>query len=530
MGGDSFVAAFFCLSLGRAPLWQMLTEGLRRSSLPLFVDHRAWPDIVHLDQHLFIGHAIHVRCNIHCPAIVEPVSSPPTLTVYRGSRKTMPSKSTSRMLRAKQRLGKYRIERKLGEGGFAAVYAAMDTIEGIRVALKIPFSHVITDEILDDFRREVRLAARLNSPYILPLKNAEFIDGHFVIALPLGERTLAERLQSRISVPVAVDFAEQMLEAVAYAHEHRIIHCDIKPDNLILFADGQLMLTDFGIAKVAMKTIRASGSGTVGYVAPEQAMGKPSFRSDVFSLGLILYRMFSGQLPEWPYDWPPPGYDRMQRLHSDLIAFVRRAMSLDPRKRFNDAVQMSAAFRRIKSKVLGPGAVTGRRMNSSKSKDWRAVQRLQFLQTFGKQLETGYGCAKCDGPVSETMYYCPWCGIARRFHRDGTKFPHQCPRCNRGLKADWKFCPWCFGTGFEISSKRQYADARYSAKCSNPTCTRKSLMPFMRYCPWCRRKVNRRWKVKNSEDKCPSCKWGVIKAFWSYCPWCGKALSTTRKR
>ena len=168
-------------------------------------------------------------------------------------------------IRTRQRLGKYRIESKLGDGGFAAVYQAIDTIEGVRVALKIPHDYLLTDSVLGDFRNEVRLAAKLKHPNILPLKNADFVEGRFVIAYPLGERTLAERLQSRLSLSLSFDFTEQMLAGVAFAHEQRIIHCDIKPENLILFANGRLMLTDFGIAKVAFRTIRASGSGTVGY-------------------------------------------------------------------------------------------------------------------------------------------------------------------------------------------------------------------------------------------------------------------------
>ena len=119
--------------------------------------------------------------------------------------------------------------------------------------------------------------------------------------------SLDDRLQKRISLSTAVDYSAQILAAVAYAHEHRIIHCDIKPDNFLIFADGRVRLADFGIARVAQKTLRGWGEGTVGYIAPEQAMGKPSFRSDVFSTGLVLYRMFSGCLPEWPYRWPPPG-------------------------------------------------------------------------------------------------------------------------------------------------------------------------------------------------------------------------------
>jgi serine/threonine-protein kinase len=258
-----------------------------------------------------------------------------------------------RPLRARSMLGKYRIEKRLGEGGFATVYKAMDTIEGIRVALKIPHASMLNEEMLSDFRKEVRTIARLEHPHILPLKNACFLDEKFVIAFPLGEKTLDERLRSRMSLATALDFAEQMMEAVAYAHHLRIIHCDIKPENIVLFQGNRLKLTDFGIAKIARKNVEGSGTGTVGYMAPEQAMGKPSLRSDVFSVGLIIYRMLSGEWPQWPYEWPPPGYRRLRgRVHPEMIALIRKAIELNPRKRFRDAEQMLSAFQKIKTKVL----------------------------------------------------------------------------------------------------------------------------------------------------------------------------------
>jgi serine/threonine-protein kinase len=429
-------------------------------------------------------------------------------------------------MKARQKLGKYRIERKLGDGGFAAVYQAFDTLEGVRVALKVPHDRVLTPEVLDEFRKEVRIAARLKHPNILPLKNADFIDHHLVLACPLGERTLAERLQSRISQPVALDYSEQILQAVACAHEHRIIHCDIKPENLILFPDGLLKLTDFGIAKVAERTIRASGSGTLGYCAPEQAMGKPSFRSDVFSIGLIMYRMLSGQLPEWPFTWPPPAIGRLRgRVHPDLINLLRRAIEIDPRKRCANAGAMLAAFQRVKPRALKPrGKRSAAATNSRKRPDWRTVRRRQFQRQFGKALETNHTCSQCAGPVSETMTTCPWCGVDRSVHEGETRFPQQCPRCHRGMKLDWAYCPWCYGPGFDVTTTRQYSDVRYTARCGNPGCTRKQLMPFMRYCPWCRRKVRRKWPIEGATDKCGSCGWGVVAEFWSYCPWCGKRL------
>jgi serine/threonine-protein kinase len=191
--------------------------------------------------------------------------------------------------------------------------------------------------------------ARLDHPNILPIQNAAFIDGYFVISMPLGIETLGERLQRRIATAKALDFTAQILAAAAHAHRHRIIHCDIKPDNFILFPGNLLRLADFGFAKLARGRIEASGSGTVGYVAPEQAMGRPMFASDVFSIGLILYRMFSGTLPRWPYDWPPPGAQRLrQKLKPEMVALIRRAIEVKPKARFPDAIRMYAAWEHMR--------------------------------------------------------------------------------------------------------------------------------------------------------------------------------------
>lgn len=263
-------------------------------------------------------------------------------------------KEDSAQLRVRQRLGKYRIERRLAQGGFAFVYQALDTIEGVRVALKMPHQNIVTPTMLDTFQREARLVAKLDHPNILPVKDASFIDGRFVIASRLGEQTLTDRLRKRVSFPHAISYIEQLIEAVAYAHRSKIIHCDIKPDNVILLPDGRLQLMDFGIARVAQKTIAGSGSGTVGYMAPEQAMGRPSTKSDVFSIGLIVYKMLSGHLPEYPFDWPPEGYAVLRKkAHPELIDFVRRSLEVRPSKRFRDANEMLTTFHRIKRKSLG---------------------------------------------------------------------------------------------------------------------------------------------------------------------------------
>ena len=256
-------------------------------------------------------------------------------------------------LRARQRLGKYRIERRLGEGAFSCVYQAMDSIEGIRVALKIPHPEHLTEDVLADFRREIRTVARLEHPNILPIKDASIIDGRLVVALPLGEESLAERLTRRLATAKALGWIDQLTDAVAYAHAHRIIHCDIKPANVILYPEGRLRLGDFGIAKVSRKTVHGGGTGTVGYMAPEQAMGRPSYRSDVFSVGLLSYRLLAGTWPVWPYEWPPDGYARLRsRVHPKLIQWIRRSVDPKPRARFRDGEQMADALAAIWPAVL----------------------------------------------------------------------------------------------------------------------------------------------------------------------------------
>ncbi len=427
------------------------------------------------------------------------------------------------MLKARQKLGKYRIERRISEGPIAAVYEAVDTIHGVHVALKIPHDSAMDEHFLADFKREARLAQRLEHPNILPIRDASFIDGRFVIAMPLGERSLSSRMRRRLSTESSLHLIEQALAAVAHAHRTNVIHCDIKPDNFIIFSGNQLKLTDFGFSKVAQHTLKASGSGTVGYIAPEQALGRPKFQSDVFSLGLVIYELLSGYLPEWPYDWPPLEIKRVRaKLKPKLVDWLRRAIQVRPENRFKNAVVMYREYKRLRNGA----AKKKRRATKLKADDPSLWQRVLFRQSqrkYRKVLETRYECRDCSGPISELMQCCPWCGAEQAAHRHAGHAPAECPRCNRGVKLDWHYCPWCYGPGFEVETTRRFSDKRYTAKCQNEKC-RGPLMPFMRYCPWCRAKTKRPWKLPGSSARCPHCHWGVDTNFWHYCPWCTKAL------
>lgn len=440
----------------------------------------------------------------------------------RGARRAPP-------LGRKRTLGKYKILGRIADGGYATVYRALDTVEGQRVALKVPRAELITPKLLEWMRTEIRLQAGLDHPNILQLKTADMIDDRLVIAYRLGVESLADRMRRRMGVATVLDYAEQMLEAVAHAHEHNVVHCDIKPDNFVLFAGNLLRLTDFSISKMTRRTVAGSGSGTIGYVAPEQAMGKTSFRADVFSLGLLLYQMLAGALPEYPFRWPPPGLARLQRkVPTEFTAFVRRALEVEPTRRYRNAGEMLAAFQRILPRVRRH--MTGTRTkratrpattrNATQARtDWQSVRFRQFRRGYGKALELKHTCRKCDGPIAESMSACPWCGNALKFARVETAMPKRCKRCKRGAKLDWKFCAWCYGPGFDEVSERSYTDRRYSARCHEAAC-RGPLMPFMRYCPWCRRKVRKPWKIEGVRTQCPKCSWGMVTPFWEHCAWC----------
>jgi hypothetical protein len=159
-----------------------------------------------------------------------------------------------------------------------------------------------------------------------------------------------------------------------------------------------------------------------------------------------------------------------------------------------------------------------RRVSSRESDDIDALYGLEPVY------EPGAGGPSVEAE-SIVSIACPWCGDGRKVLREETSFPASCPRCNRGTKLDWAYCPWCYGPGFDDLASRTYTDRRYVAHCRNPKCDRADLMPFMRYCPWCRTKVRQKWKITGSADTCGNCGWGVLREFWMHCPWCTANLT-----
>jgi serine/threonine protein kinase len=420
-----------------------------------------------------------------------------------------------------QRLGKYRLVKSLGEGGTCEVWKARDCVEGIWVALKIPLAGI--DGMRDNQKllREIRFVAKLRHPHIMPVKNADIINGYAVLATELSVGTLAD-CSKPMSVRRIISIIMQVLDGLAYAHRNRLVHCDVTPGNIFLFPNGRAVLGDFGIClklKGRMKTIEEFG--TPGYVAPEQAYGYPTYRSDCFAVGLILYEYLTGILPRWPFHWPTRGYERLrERTNLSVVNFLKQSLVVDPSRRFANADKMLTALTQSLPKSLQTTFVL---KNADRKKlDWRKVRRGAFLKRYSKVLNPVFRCVNCDEPISESMLICPWCGTDQNRFDTTTQFDRICPRCHKGISNEWHYCPWCYGSGFETQPSDVKAGIRYHAKCKY--CKGK-LMRFMRYCPWCHRKIQKPWQPRPFPEICSRCGWSVDSAFWRCCPWCKQNLT-----
>ena len=201
---------------------------------------------------------------------------------------------------------RYRIERELGRGGFAVVFLAHDLRHDRPVALKVLHDEVAASLGADRFEREVRLAARLQHPHILGVFDSGSANGRLWFTMPYVQgESLRDRMTRERQLPVAdaVRIAAEVADALHHAHEHGVVHRDIKPENILL-SGRHAMVADFGIARAlnsAEGSLTQTGMsiGSPGYMSPEQASGERELdaRTDVYSLGCVLYEMLAGEAP-----------------------------------------------------------------------------------------------------------------------------------------------------------------------------------------------------------------------------------------
>ncbi|MCM3759401.1 Stk1 family PASTA domain-containing Ser/Thr kinase [Alkalihalobacillus oceani] len=255
--------------------------------------------------------------------------------------------------------GRYQILEAIGGGGMANVYKALDVILDRFVAVKVLQPQFSDDEqFIKRFRREAQAATSLAHPNVVNIFDVGEEGNIYYIVMEYVEgQTLKELIQSNGPLPVeeAVDYMEQMLAAIAHAHANHFIHRDIKPHNILISHDGTLKVTDFGIARaISAATITHTNSvmGSVHYLSPEQARGgHVTYKSDIYSLGIVLYEMVTGLLPfsgdtavsiaiKHLQNDVPPAKKVIASLPQSIENIICKATMKDPLKRYETVHDM----------------------------------------------------------------------------------------------------------------------------------------------------------------------------------------------
>ncbi|HVH10994.1 MAG TPA: protein kinase [Gemmatimonadales bacterium] len=261
--------------------------------------------------------------------------------------------------------GRYEIQRELGRGGMAVVYLAQDLKHGRRVAIKLLDPEVAAALGAARFLREIQLTASLSHPHILPLLDSGEADGLLYYVMPYVEgESLRVRLdrEKRLLIADALVVAREVADALSYAHGRGLVHRDVKPEN-VLFIAGHAVLADFGIARAVDRaggevlTQPSLALGTAAYMSPEQVTGDQAVdvRSDVFSLGCVVYEMLAGESP-FTASTPqamiaqrfrasaPAVIDRRPDVPGYVARALARALAFEPADRFANAAEFAAAL------------------------------------------------------------------------------------------------------------------------------------------------------------------------------------------
>jgi tetratricopeptide (TPR) repeat protein len=280
-------------------------------------------------------------------------------------------------------IGPYRIEGRIGGGGMGTVFVATDERLRRRVAIKAITRDGLRDSAAMLVQREARAIARLSHPNIASVFDIVDHDGSTYIVMEyLDGETLASRLRrGPLTLPNLLAIATQIAAGLAHAHRQSIIHCDLKPANVFVVADGTVKLLDFGLARVidaetdeesghvgASPTLIRQRAGTPGYMSPEHRRGEPlDTRSDVYSLGVVLHEMATGCKPPSTASGGPPRERELGAIDAAVPAalqsIIARALAPDPKHRPASAAEVESALReaRVASSGLWP-ATGGRRL------------------------------------------------------------------------------------------------------------------------------------------------------------------------
>ena len=261
--------------------------------------------------------------------------------------------------RAGQQLGHYRLIRQLGRGGFADVYLGEHLYLNTKVAIKVLQTHLAEND-LPDFIREARTIASLSHPHIIRVLDFGQEDNIPYLVMEYAPNgTLRQLFPKGTRLPVAtiLPYVRQVAEALDYAHQRRLIHRDVKPENMLLGPNMDVLLSDFGIALITQTTREQSRHevvGTAAYMSPEQLQGRPQPASDQYALGIVVYEWLAGDLPfrgtftevasQHVLAPPPPLRQKIPDISYDIEAVIQAVLAKDPQRRFASASAFANAL------------------------------------------------------------------------------------------------------------------------------------------------------------------------------------------
>jgi eukaryotic-like serine/threonine-protein kinase len=257
-------------------------------------------------------------------------------------------------------LGPYHLERLLGQGGFAWVFAGREA-DGTPVAVKVLKPRYAGDPQFESrFRNEAETAAKLEHPNIIHIRAVGKSDANVYFAMDLCAESLATRIASEGPLPEEeiIRIARDITSGLAFAHAQGVIHRDLKVDNVLLHSDGSALITDFGIARAVSGYVASTGVnmtiGTPQYLSPEQAQGRPlDQRVDFYALGVSLYKAATGEVPFTSTDWfelarmhvedpPPPVRKKRPELSKRFERVVTKCLAKHPDDRYRQAADLLA--------------------------------------------------------------------------------------------------------------------------------------------------------------------------------------------
>ena len=271
-----------------------------------------------------------------------------------------------------KQLGNYRIIRHLGRGGFADVYLGEHHYLNTQAAIKVMYAQMSQSD-LQDFLVEARTIAALKHPHIVRiLEFGQENELPYLVMDYAPQGILRQRHPRGTALPMTtvLPYVRQVSQALQYAHDNKVVHRDVKPENMLMDANGQILLSDFGIAVISHSTssmMTQRASGTPYYMAPEQWKGKSRPASDQYALGIVVYEWLSGEYPFQGNQYavqhqhlsePPPPFDKSLQIPSYVEAAVQKALAKEPEQRFPSVEAFRLALEQAGSPGSSPYMIT----------------------------------------------------------------------------------------------------------------------------------------------------------------------------